>query len=182
MTCPEMAAVWRTIGFNMTTVYFLCGLAASGKTTYAKQLEAEIGAVRLTLDARMIAKCDYSIFDEEYGRLVAEEKEQMWVEAQEYLAHGRDVVLDWSLWSRQARQHWTERVVTAGYTYKLIYLEASLDLLRQRVTTRNAQKTEQTHHIPVAELERFSKIFEPPTAHENLNLEIVHIAANTEQC
>lgn len=165
----------------MATVYFLCGLPASGKTTYARQLAVETGAVRLTLDARMIAKYDYSIFDDEYGPLVSAEKEQMWLEAQEYLSHGRDVVLDWSLWSRQARKYWTKRTVTAGYTYKLVYLEVPLDLLMQRVTARNAQKTEQTHHIPVAELERFSKIFEPPTSNENLNLEIVHIAANPEE-
>lgn len=164
----------------MATIYFLCGLPASGKTTYAKRLEAEMGAVRLTLDARMMAKYDYSIFDEEYGRLVVAEKEQMWVEAQEYLAHGRGVILDWSLWSRPARQQWTNRVTTAGYTYKLIYLKVPLAILRQRLTTRNAQQPPQTHHISVAELERFSQIFEPPTSDEALNLEIVTLAADDE--
>lgn len=95
----------------MAIVYFLCGMAASGKTTFAKRLEEEKGAVRLTLDERMITKYDYSIFDEEYGRLAGKEKRRMWEEAKEYLRRGRDVVLDWSLWSRESRGHWTQKVV-----------------------------------------------------------------------
>ena len=54
---------------NMAMIYFLCGLPSSGKTTLAKWLETEKEAARLTLDERMIAKYDYSIHDEEYGRL-----------------------------------------------------------------------------------------------------------------
>ena len=159
----------------MATVYFLCGLASSGKTTFAKKLEVENDAVRLTLDARMIAKYDYSIFDEAYGILAAKEKETMWEEAKVILDQGGEVVLDWSLWSRKSRIEWPQKVLAAGYDYLLIYLEVSLETLRQRLLKRNAEAPPEVHIIRVEELERFSKIFEPPTAAENLNLQVISV-------
>lgn len=155
------------------TVYFLCGLPASGKTTIAKQIEAEQGAIRFTLDERMIAKYDYSIFDEAYGRLANEEKQILWREARQYLDQGQDVILDWSLWNRQARAEWTQKAVAAGYDYRLIYLNVPLELLRRRLARRNANLPAAAHAIPLEELERFSPIFEPPSSAENLNLDVV---------
>lgn len=159
----------------MAIVYFLCGLASSGKTTAAKKIEAEQGAVRFTLDQRMREKYSYTIFDDEYGSLATQEKELIWQEAQSILQKGQDVILDWSLWSRQSRIEWPQRVIAAGYDYKLIYLDISLDELRQRLTDRNANRPSGVHEIPLEELERFSKIFEPPSTDEGLNLEIISV-------
>ncbi|MEM7117106.1 MAG: ATP-binding protein [Chloroflexota bacterium] len=157
----------------MATICFLCGLPSSGKTTLAKRLKKETGAIRLTLDERMIAKYDYSIHDDEYGRFSAQEKQLMWGEAQIFLDKGQDVILDWSLWSRTARLEWTQKVVSAGYDYKLFYLAVELDTLKRRLAARNAEVLATVHTISLDELVRFSQIFEPPAASENLNLEIV---------
>jgi predicted kinase len=157
----------------MPIVYFLCGLTTSGKTTFAKKLAAETGAVRLTLDERMIAKHSYTIFDDEYGPLAAQEKELMWAEALTYLAKETAVILDWSLWSKQARQEWTQRVIQAGYNYKLFFLDVPLERIQQRLAVRNLEQSTTTHHIPFEEVVRFSKIFERPSFDENLNLEII---------
>lgn len=159
----------------MAVVYFLCGLAASGKTTYAKRLEAEGGVIRFTLDERMIAKYDYSIFDDEYGPLAQQEKIQIWDEAKVHLNQGRDVVLDWSLWSREARSHWTGKADEEGYTYQLIYFKVPLDSLRQRLSSRNTKAANSTHihPIPIAELDRFSQIFQPLSSEEMLNLRVI---------
>ena len=159
----------------MATVYFLCGLAAAGKTSLAKKLASEKDAVRFTLDERMIAKYDYTIYDPQYGPLATKEKELIWEEAQDFLANGRDVILDWSLWSKKARVEWPQRVLAAGYDYRLYYLDASLEILRRRLSKRNTENNSRTHYISIAELERFSNIFEAPTEAENLNLEVIHV-------
>ena len=165
----------------MAIVYFLCGLASSGKTTIAKQIEAEQGAVRFTLDQRMREKYSYTIFDDEYGPLATQEKELIWQEAQAIVQNGQDVILDWSLWSRQARVEWPQKVVAAGYDYKLIYLDVPLDVLRQRLADRNANRPAAVHDIPLEELERFSKIFEPPSTDEGLNLEVISVENTTKK-
>ncbi|MDJ0755198.1 MAG: ATP-binding protein [Ardenticatenaceae bacterium] len=157
----------------MSKVYFLCGLAASGKSTLARRLEREKGAVRFTMDERMLAQTDLSIFDDEYGRLVQREKEKIWREALMCLRDGQDVILDWSLWSRAARTEWTERVIAAGYDYHLFYLATPIETLRERLANRNQNPGRNAHVIPFEEVERFSHIFEPPTPEENLNLEII---------
>ncbi len=157
----------------MGMVYLLCGLATAGKTTLAKKLEKEHDAIRFTLDQRMIEKTNLTIFDEAYGRLVSIEKELIWQEAQQYLTNGQDVILDWSLWSKSARKEWSQKVLEAGYSYKLFFLDVPLDELKQRLVIRNAQNLEFVHVALVEELERFSHIFEPPTVAENLNLEVV---------
>ncbi|MFK7801419.1 MAG: AAA family ATPase [Anaerolineae bacterium] len=157
----------------MPTVYFLCGMPTSGKTTLAKKLAAEQDAQRFTLDERMISKHDYSIDDEEYGPLAAQEKMLMWEEAQLFLTDSRNVVLDWSLWSRAARAEWTQRVLAAGYGYKLFYLDVPLDRLKQRATVRNADTNAIVHFISLEELDRFSHIFQPPSLDENLNFEVI---------
>lgn len=159
----------------MATVYFICGLVAAGKTSFAKKLAAEKDAVRFTLDERMIAKYDYTIYDPQYGPLATKEKELIWEEAQEILAKDRDVVLDWSLWSKESRIEWPQRVLAAGYEYRLYYLDVSLEILRRRLSKRNTGNNMATHFISIAELERFSTIFEPPTEAENLNLEVIHV-------
>lgn len=159
----------------MAAVYFLCGMPASGKTTFAKKIALEKGAVRFTLDERMIAQYDYSIFDEQYGHLAGREKHKIWEEAKVILGNGRDVVLDWSLWSRESRTEWPLRVLAEGYDYKLIYLHVPLEILRQRLIRRNQDAGTLTYFIPLEELERFSRIFEPPTSDENLKLEVIWI-------
>jgi predicted ATPase len=39
---------------SKATVYVLCGFIGAGKTTFAKQLEAQTGAVRITKDEWLI--------------------------------------------------------------------------------------------------------------------------------
>ena len=157
----------------MPTVYFLCGMATAGKTTLAKQIEAEHNAVRFTLDQRMIEKTDLTIHDDEYGRLVGIEKMLIWDEALPILASGRDVVLDWSLWSKSARAEWSTRATDAGYDYLITYLEVPLEELKRRVVIRNRNKGEFVHEVEPEEIERFWHIFEPPTAAEGLNLKMI---------
>lgn len=158
----------------MATAYLFCGLPTSGKTTLARRLEQEKKAVRFTLDERMIRQYNLTIFDEAYGPLANEEKHQIWHEAKQLLSIDRDVILDWSLWSRNARHEWVQNVLNAGYHYELIYLQVPLVVLRQRLTDRNAKGAVTVHYISIEELNRFSQIFEAPSADEDLVLTIIH--------
>ena len=97
----------------------------------------------------------------------------IWEEAQPILGSGRDVVLDWSVWSKVARTEWSKRVEDAGYDYLITFLDVPLDELKRRVVIRNKNRGPYSHEIEVAEIERFWHIFEPPTAAEGLRLQIV---------
>jgi predicted kinase len=99
-------------------VYLLCGLTGSGKTTYAKRLEAG-GAVRLSVDEQVHARhgrygVDYRMeeyFDRE--RPVVQELRRRLVELVE---SGRDVVLDYGLWRRSDRDAYKRLIEAPGVT------------------------------------------------------------------
>ncbi|MCB8978315.1 MAG: alpha/beta fold hydrolase [Ardenticatenaceae bacterium] len=157
------------------TVHLFCGLPTSGKTTLAKELEQAHKAIRFSLDEWMIELTDATIFDAEYGEMADTLKELFWQTAVPILKQEVDVILDWSLWSRERRQKWIERITELGAEYKLYYLNIPPVVLRQRLEARNADLPSGAHPIPVSELDRFLPFFEPPTPEENLNVEQVYL-------
>jgi predicted kinase len=120
-------------------VYLLCGLTGSGKTTYAKRLEAS-GAVRLSVDEEIYARhgrygVDYPMeeyFDRE--RPVVEELRHRLVELVE---SGQDVVLDYGLWRRSDRDAYKRLIEAHGGTWRLLYFKADREVLTQRLAERN---------------------------------------------
>jgi hypothetical protein len=103
-------------------VYLLCGLTGSGKTTYARQLEAA-GAVRLSVDEEVFARhgrygVDYptsEYFDLE--RAVVEELRRRLVEL---IESGHDVALDHGLWRRSDRDTYKRLIEAHGGTWRLL--------------------------------------------------------------
>jgi len=79
-------------------VVLLCGVAGSGKTTYAKQLEAQ-GYVRLSIDEEVWARfgrygIDYD--PAKYPQLSATAEEALRASLLTLVEQGRDVVVDFS--------------------------------------------------------------------------------------
>lgn len=157
------------------TVHLFCGLPTSGKTTFAKELEQNHKAIRFSLDEWMIELTDATIFDAEYGEMAEKLKELFWQTAVPLLQQGTDVILDWSLWSRERREKWIGRITELGADYTLYYLNIPPVVLRQRLEKRNAELPPGVHPLPVAELDRFIPLFEPPTAEENLNVVQIYL-------
>jgi predicted kinase len=152
----------------VATVHLVCGVAASGKTTLARRLEEE-GAFRFTLDEWMVRLFDLTPFDDDYGHGADRVKELIWDVAAVVLAHGHDVVLDWSQWSRSRRADAARRAEALGAEVVLHFLEVPLDEAEQRLAARNAQRPAGAHHIPLDELRRFwTDVFEPPSDDEPL--------------
>lgn len=146
----------------MPTLFLICGLPGSGKTTLAKRLERERPALRLTADEWMTRIAG----DGNDGAKRAAVEEVQWEIAQQVLSLGVDVILESGFWARSERDEFRARATALGADTKLYYLDVPLDELKRRLTLRNAALPPDTFHVHVADLDSWAKGFEPPTQEE----------------
>src|SRR5215468_5752789 len=106
----------------------VCGLPGSGKTTYSKELEERLRAIRFCPDEWMDA---LSInFWNEVCRVRIETLQ--WRLGQQLLTSGLTVVIEWGTWGRSERDALRIRARELGAAVELHYLPATIDVLLQR--------------------------------------------------
>src|SRR5919202_2004393 len=136
----------------------VCGLPGSGKTTRAKALEARLRAVRFSPDEWLEA-LSLDLYDEERrGRIEA----LQWKLAQELLALGLVVIIEWGTWGRSERDALRLGARALGAAVELHYLDAPLDVLFERIQRRGME------HPPITRdaLSRWREAFQAPTPEE----------------
>ena len=139
-------------------LFVICGLPGSGKTTLAKQLEADRGAVRFCPDDWFVY-LGFDIWNQELrGRIEA----LQWSLAQRILALGGDVVIEFGSWARAERDELRLGARKLGAAVELRYLDVPLDELVRRVEARQGFDPPITR----AHLEEWSHLIEVPTAEE----------------
>jgi predicted kinase len=134
-------------------LFVICGLPGSGKTTLAKQLEAEHDAVRFCPDEWMT-----DLWDRDTRALV---EAKMWETAQRLLSLGVNVVIEFGSWARAERDELREGARRLGVAVELRYLDAPIDELVRRIETRNDKAG-----ITRANLEEWQHVIEVPTPAE----------------
>lgn len=153
---PAAAGIARLVKAGRLIV--VCGLPGSGKTTLAKRLEVEIGAIRLCPDEWMTALA-IDLWDEAARARV---EGLQWQLAQTWLAQGHWVTIEWGTWGRSERDTLREGARALGAAVELRYLDAPLDELFARVQARGMEDPPITR----AEMERWSEIFQRPPPEE----------------
>jgi predicted kinase len=145
-------------------VYLLAGLTGSGKTTFAKTLEAA-GVVRLSVDEEVFARhgryrIDYP--EHEYPARERPVVEQIRQRMVELIQAGRSVVLDYGLWRCSERQDYKRLVERAGGRWRLLYFPVERDELLRRLSERNRRQDPNALTVTNAALDEFIARFEPP--------------------
>ena len=146
----------------MATLFLLVGLPGSGKTTLARQIEGDRGALVLSADDWM-SRIVRDGWDAE--RRVAVQAVQFEI-ALKVLRIGGDVVLDFGLFHRRERDHYRGAATAVGAETKTIYLEVPRDELLRRLAARNAHLPPLTFVVDEAHLDNCIGWLEPPTADE----------------
>jgi predicted kinase len=145
------------------TLYLLCGLAFSGKSTLAAALRRRLGCALVSLDdlnARRGLHGGQGIPEEEWARTHREAL----AEVEAALQAGRSVIVDDTNCFRFLRDNYRGIAERHGVPTVVIYLEVPLALVRARLRANGLEPT----RPPVTEAVLLDLVekFEPPAADE----------------
>jgi predicted kinase len=155
------------------TLYLMCGLPGSGKTTVAKRLERDRAVLRLTPDEWMIVLLPEVWNREVWNRPEADRFRSLveglqWDVAARALALGINVVLDWGLWSRDERSTLRTKGEALGACVLTCFLDVPMDELLRRATARNASRPRGSFQIDEQDLALWSTWLQRPESDEVL--------------
>jgi predicted kinase len=141
-------------------VILMCGLPGCGKTTTARQLAADLGAVRLCPDDWLTA-LGFDLFDLPARSRV---EQRLWSHAEELLAAGNVVILENGFWSRTERDTLRLRARALGAGIELRFLDVPQDERRRRIARRNEEPG--AVRLDPDVLTSYDSLFEAPTPDE----------------
>lgn len=127
-------------------LYLITGGTGAGKTTYARKLASEIGAVRFSIDDWMTTlfwmdSPDPISFDWAMERINRSET-QIWETTRQILAQDLPVILDLGFTKASHRRKFYDLAKTASTETELHWVDVAPDERWRRVQSRNAEKGE----------------------------------------
>lgn len=150
---------------KIPTIYLMHGFIGCGKTTVAKQIQKEIGAILLTHDDFMIkeygrnpedfSKARFDIIDEKIKSIAKEE-----------IAKGNSVIMDYGFWEKETRKKYFKWAKNLTSDVQFLAVQCDIEIAKQRALKRTEDDLTQF----VINEEIFSdrlKRFEPMTKEES---------------
>jgi predicted kinase len=147
---------------SSTRLVLICGLPASGKSALARQLAAEVPAIRLDKDT-WVTQLGGDVWDDEFRVRL---ERQLWVLTRQLLARGQSVILEWGHWARVERDEKRLGARALGVGVELHYLDAPLQDLIGRAERRSASGEWTAAPMTRAHFETWATIFQPPDEEE----------------
>jgi predicted kinase len=150
--------------------HIVVGFIGSGKTTFARKLEEETGAIRFTKDEWMVRlfgntppKDKFEEYDHEMISLVRDI-------ALACLRAGTDVIIDEGFWTRKQRDKIRERVENAGAIPKMYYLKVPREVMKRRTLKRTVEPPIDSFIIDEEAFNHYWDSFQPPNKDEEFEL------------
>lgn len=159
----------------MAKVIMLIGRIASGKTTYARKLEATEHALRLSCDELMQTVFPQPLgdqYDVYAGRCIR----YLYHLGRQLVRGGADVVMDMGCWTKESRREAAAFFHDVEVDWR--YLDIPQEEWQRRIASRNAAVLEgrsnmDEYLVDEGLLAKATALFEPPTEDEGLKLSII---------
>ncbi len=148
-------------------LYLMVGLPCSGKTTLAKQIEQETGAVRFTPDEwHLFLFGDDFHQSEEHDARHDRVEALMWQIGRKLLQKRVSVILDFGFWAKEQRDEKRDEAQALGANFQICYLDTPLPELLRRVETRNLTGENVFTSITPEDMRQWAALFQPPGKEE----------------
>ncbi|NJR44554.1 MAG: ATP-binding protein [Hyellaceae cyanobacterium CSU_1_1] len=149
----------------MKTLYLLCGMPFSGKTTLGKSIAQHLSCPYISLDEINEAK---GLFGGD--GIPVEEWEKTHFLAMEQLPSlmesGQNIVVDDTSCFRWLRERFIDFVKPYDYQTVIVFLDIPLSVIKKRM--KQNEETKARHRVKQNIIEEMAKTFEPPQADENV--------------
>lgn len=142
-------------------MHLMHGFVGAGKTTFSKKLEGETGALRLSADETMVKRHGVNPPQGKFDDYFAAIKRDHLEEARTAFAAGRDVILDYGLWSYADREAYRRIARDMGAEPVLYHVFAPDDVMENRVLERTKEMPDGQLFIDKNAIEVFRAHFEP---------------------
>ena len=150
----------------MATLHLMVGLPCSGKTTFARQLEQERSALRLTPDEWQIGLFGQDANEPEHDARHSFIESMLWNVASRALELGTNVILDFGFWAREEREDYRLRAKRLGASSEVHFLDVPEEELLRRLAARNLQPSQERFHISEESMKPWIAFFQKPTPEE----------------
>lgn len=148
-------------------VILLVGKVASGKTTYAREMEQQQHAIFLSIDELQIDLFGVTPTRKQLDTSYAGCCEYQKRLALKLVKRGFDLYLDWGFWERTARRDVRLFFENEGIVVKQYYFDIALPVRRARNHQRNMSYDHLSYKIQDKDIAFLDGFFEPPAASEN---------------
>ena len=142
------------------TLFLMVGLPGAGKTTVARQLERERGALRLSPDEWLAPLFGTDEHPSPEQRKVVEALQ--WEVAARALCLGVSVILENGFWARAEREALRLRAADLGVRSELVFLNVPRAELWARLQRRNRERPPGTFLVTLSDLDTWLGWFEAP--------------------
>ena len=151
--------------------YVICGFIGAGKTTFARKLEKETKAIRITKDEWIIKIFGNKITSdknfESYDKNITELATDI---AFRILKSGKDVIIDEGFWVKSQRDDIKKKLLQAGANPIFYYVKSSIKQMKERVINRSKYPPIDSFEINEEMFDKYLKYWEPPTVEEDILL------------
>src|SRR5947209_10125511 len=157
-------------GNGKPLAHIIIGFIGSGKTTFARKLEQETGAIRFTKDewmVRLFGNTPPKDKFEEYDNRMASLATDM---ALKCLASGIDVIIDEGFWVKEQREEIRDKVIHAGAVPKFYYIDVPFEVMKARTLKRSQNPPPDAYVIDEESFNHYWKFFHPPGKDEESEL------------
>lgn len=150
----------------MKLVHLIHGLPGTGKTTFARKLAADAGAVLLNHDEVRVAVFGNTPPSERFEEYTDRIRALIWSFAEKFVQHDIEVILDHGFWTRASRDQARNRAIAMRAEPRFYEMVCPPSLADARVLRRNEALEPGALFIPPGALDIFRSRFEPMTPDE----------------
>ncbi|MDO8610520.1 MAG: ATP-binding protein, partial [bacterium] len=143
----------------------------AGKTTFARKLEKETKAIRITKDEWIIkifgnkitSDKNFEVYDHNIIELARNISFQI-------LKSGGDVIIDEGFWAKSQRDEMKKKILDIGAKPIFYYVESSVTKMKERVISRSKYPPIDSFEINEETFDKYLIYWEPPTVEEDILL------------